>query len=58
MTENLPVPIYSIDRLYWHWFRCEPCGQDVAEVPPAGTLTDAGTLSAAALLEILKDSAA
>ena len=30
----------------------------LAEVPPAGTLTDAGTPSAAALLEILKDSAA
>jgi hypothetical protein len=40
MTENLPMPIYSIDRLYSHWFRCEPCGQDVAEVPPAEAKRD------------------
>jgi hypothetical protein len=29
------MPTYSIDPLYPHWFRCDLCGKDVAEVLPA-----------------------
>jgi hypothetical protein len=36
MTEDLPMPTYSIDPLYPHWFRCDLRSQDVAEVLPAG----------------------
>ena len=33
-----PMPTFSIDPLYPHWFRCDLCGQDVAEVLPAEAL--------------------
>jgi hypothetical protein len=26
------MPTSNIDPLYPHWFRCDPCGKDVAEV--------------------------
>ena len=32
------MPTYSIDPLYPHWFRCDLCGLDVAEVLPAEVL--------------------
>jgi hypothetical protein len=32
------MPVCSIDPLYPHWFRCDLCGKDVAEVLPAEAL--------------------
>jgi hypothetical protein len=32
------MPTYSIDPLYQHLFRCDLCGQHVAEVLPAEAL--------------------
>jgi hypothetical protein len=32
------MPTYSIDPLYPHWFRCDQCGKDVAEVLPAESI--------------------
>ncbi len=36
------MPTYRIDPLYPHRFRCDLCGQDVAEVLPAEALDLAG----------------
>jgi hypothetical protein len=41
---------YSIDPLYPHWFRCDQCGKDVAEVLPAEPL-DLANLTARQVIE-------
>ena len=52
-----PMPTYSIDPLYPHWFRCDLCGQDVAEVLPAEAL-DLVNLTPPQLLELCPDAEA
>ena len=49
------MPTYSIDPLYPHWFRCDLCGQDVAEVLPAEPI-DLLNLTAAQVLELCPDA--
>jgi hypothetical protein len=49
------MPTYSIDPLYPHWFRCDLCGQDVAEVLPAEAL-DLLNLTAGHVLEFCPDA--
>jgi hypothetical protein len=51
------MPTYSIDPLYPHWFRCDLCGQDVAEVLPAEPI-DLLNLTAAQVLELCPDAEA
>ena len=51
------MPIYSIDPLYPHWFRCNLCGQDVAEVLPAEAL-DLASLTARQVIEVCPEAAA
>jgi hypothetical protein len=47
---------YSIDLLYPHWFRCDLCGKDVAEVLPAEPL-DLGNLTARQVIELCPEAA-
>jgi hypothetical protein len=49
------MPTYSIDPLYPHWFRCDLCGKDVAEVLPAEAL-DLVNLTAGQVLELCPDT--
>jgi hypothetical protein len=48
---------YSIDPLYPHWFRCDLCHQDVAEVLPAEAL-DLVNLTAGQVLELCPEAEA
>src|SRR5262249_36341173 len=52
-----PVPMYSIDPLYPHWFRCDLCGLDVAQVLPAEAL-DLVNLTAGQVVELCPDAEA
>jgi hypothetical protein len=52
----LPIPTYSIDPLYPHWFRCDLCGKDVAEVLPAEPL-DLVSLTAPRVTELRPEAA-
>jgi hypothetical protein len=62
MTEDLPMPTYSIDPLYPHWFRCDLCSQDVAKVLPAEELPtealDLVNLTPAQVLEVCPEAVA
>ena len=51
------MPIYSIDPLYRHCFRCDLCGQDVAPVYPAEAL-DLVNLTAHQVLDLCPEAAA
>jgi hypothetical protein len=51
-----PIPTYSIDPLYPHWFRCDLCGMDVAEVLPAEPM-DLVNLTAGQVLSVCPDVA-
>jgi hypothetical protein len=55
--EVQPMPTHSIDPHYPHWFRCDLCGQDVAEVLPAEAL-DLVNLTPAQVLELCPDAEA
>jgi hypothetical protein len=50
------MPTYSIDPLYPHWFRCDLCGRDVAEVLPAEAL-DLESLTARQVAELWPEAA-
>jgi hypothetical protein len=50
------MPTYSIDPLYPHWFRCDLCGKDVAEVLPAEPL-DPVNLTARQVTELCPEAA-
>jgi hypothetical protein len=49
------MPTYSIDPLYPHWFRCDLCGKDVAEVLPAEPL-DLASLTARQVIELCPEA--
>ncbi len=52
-----PSPRRSIDPLYPHWFRCDLCGKDVAEVLPAEPL-DLANLTVRQVTELCPEEAA
>ena len=51
------MPTYSIDLPYPHWFRCDQCGKDVAEVLPAEAL-DLASLTAGQVTNLYPEAAA